>query len=209
MALLNANSPDGATRRAATEIARAALEASSAETAEHSDDVVTISEALCDRLGVAGSERDDIVVAARLHDIGKVAVPREILEKPGSLTPTEWAAIRRHTVVGEQILRAVPEMAPAAKLVRHSHERWDGDGYPDRLAGDEIPLGSRIIFCADAFHAIRSDRSYRAGVSAPAALDEIVGCASTQFDPDVVMALELTARDLHRHGRRLGRSNRL
>ncbi len=210
-AALLVDGSDGAARRAATEIARAALEASSAETAEHSDDVVTISEALCDRLGVYGPERDDIVIAARLHDIGKVAVPRDILEKPGTLNPDEWSVIRRHTVVGEQILRAVPEMEGAATLVRHSHERWDGGGYPDGLGGDGIPLGSRIIFCADAFHAIRCDRPYRHGIPAPDALAEIVDCSATQFDPDVVGALEQTARELNRAAapRRMGRSNRL
>ena len=99
--------------------------------------------------------------------------------------------MRRHTVVGQQILDAVPEMEEVARLVRHSHERWDGEGYPDGIADEEIPLGSRIVACADAYHAVRSDRAYRRGRDAEAALEEIVSCAGTQFDPDVVDALEL------------------
>jgi HD-GYP domain-containing protein (c-di-GMP phosphodiesterase class II) len=109
------------------------------------------------------------------------------------LDPIEWVAIRRHTIVGEQILVSVPELRGAARLVRHSHERWDGFGYPDGLSGEEIPLGSRIISCADAFAVIRSDRAYRPGSSTAEALAEIHACAGTQFDPAVVEALEALA----------------
>jgi hypothetical protein len=188
----------GAARRAAVEIASAALSANSAATAAHSDDVDVISEAISRRLGLSEQGVDDVIVAARLHDIGKLGVPQRIIEKPDTLDDDEWAVIRRHTIIGEQILIAVPELRGAAHLVRHSHERWDGAGYPDGLAGEEIPLGSRIVFCADAYHAIRSDRPYREGRSAAEALDEIRSCAGTQFDPQVVEALEALAGDLRK-----------
>jgi hypothetical protein len=193
--------PRRAARRAAVNIATAMLSASSAETAAHCDDVDVISEGIGRRLGLSEQKLEDLVVAARLHDIGKVGVPLRILEKPGSLNRDEWEVVRRHTTVGEQILLAVPELRSAARLVRHSHERWDGEGYSDALAGEEIPLGSRIVFCADAFHAIRSDRPYRLGRTAAEALAEIRACAGTQFDPEVVEALEELSRELRYTGR--------
>jgi HD-GYP domain-containing protein (c-di-GMP phosphodiesterase class II) len=183
-------------RRIAVEFGAAILEVTNIETARHSDDVVVVSEGICDLLGIDGAERQDLLAAARLHDIGKVALPTEVIEKPGPLTKAEWELMHQHTVVGERILRSVPELDGLAGLVRHSHERWDGSGYPDGLAGEEIPLGSRVIFCADAFHAIRSDRPYRAGRSAAQSLAEIKRGAGTQFDPDVVDAFEEVVNDL-------------
>ena len=150
-----------------------------------------LADGICRQFGISGGERENIIAAARLHDIGKVAIPSQVLEKPGPLNDAEWAVMRRHTVVGQQILDAVPEMEEVALLVRHSHERWDGEGYPDGIADEEIPLGSRIVACADAFHAVRSDRAYRRGRNAKAALEEIKSCAGTQFDPDVVDALDI------------------
>ena len=138
------------------------------------------------------------MAGAQLHDVGKVAVPSEILNKPGPLTCDEWAVIREHTVIGERILRSVPEMAEVATIVRHSHEHWDGSGYPDGLAGEAIPLASRIILCADAFHAIRSNRPYREGRCAAEAFTELRGCSGTQFDPTVVAAFIDVAEDLRR-----------
>ena len=172
------------------------LVATSTETAHHSDDVVVITEALCTLVGIDEAERADVVTGARLHDIGKASIPAGVLTKPGPLSPKEWELMRQHTIVGSTILESVVELQGVARLVRHSHERWDGQGYPDGLAGDEIPLGSRIIFCADAFHAIRSDRPYRAGRSAVEALAEVKRCAGTQFDPEVAAALEQVSRDL-------------
>ena len=153
------------------------------ETAAHSDDVVVISRAICDLLRIKGEQRQDLLAAAHLHDIGKAAIPAKILNKPGPLTAKEWELMRAHTEVGADILASVPELEGIARVVRHSHERWDGKGYPDGLAGEEIPLGSRIIFCADAFHAIRSDRPYRPGRPAPDVLVEVRANAGTQFDP--------------------------
>ena len=180
-----------AARRAATELATAALLASDGHTAAHSDDVDVIANGLCRQFGIGGRERENVIAAARLHDIGKVAIPPQILEKPGPLNDAEWAIMRRHTLVGQQILDAVPEMEEVARLVRHSHERWDGEGYPDGIADEEIPLGSRIVACADAYHTVCSDRAYRRGRDAVGALEEIVSCAGTQFDPDVVDGLVL------------------
>jgi hypothetical protein len=173
-------------------------------TAGHSDDVELLSGELCRRLGITGEELETALLAARLHDVGKVAVPRDVLEKPGPLNETEWKLVREHTVVGERILASIPELAAAAKLVRHSHEHFDGSGYPDGLSGEEIPLGSRIILCADAFHAIRSDRPYRCGRKTPEALAEIERAAGSQFDPRVVAALAESVAAM-----RAGRNRRL
>src|SRR4051812_14713142 len=195
-------------RDVAIDVCRAILAEAGAGTAEHSDDVVLITEAIGQRMGLSGAEAGDLLAAARLHDIGKVWVPSAILEKSGSLSDEEWALMRRHTVVGEQILSSVPELADVGRLVRHSHERWDGRGYPDGLMGAEIPLGSRIVFCADAFHAIRSNRPYRKGRSGREALAEIKRCAGSQFDPTVAAALEEVVRE-RRKRPRAGGSSRL
>jgi diguanylate cyclase (GGDEF)-like protein len=176
-------------RRAALALAVATLEVRDHNTAEHSDDVLGLCECVGRELGFDGPALERLMAGAQLHDVGKVAVPSEILNKPGPLNDDEWAVIREHTVIGERILRSVPEMAEVATIVRHSHEHWDGGGYPDGLSGEQIPLASRVVLCADAFHAIRSDRPYRAGRSAADALAEVRACAGTQFDPAVVAAL--------------------
>ena len=118
------------------------------------------------RPGVLGMNREEVEEvrrAAELHDIGKVAIPETILDKPGPLEPQEWAHIRRHTVIGERIVGAAPALGRVAKLVRSTHERHDGGGYPDGLAGEQIPLGARIVAVCDAFDAMTRDRSYRVG----------------------------------------------
>ncbi len=163
---------------------------------DHVDGVAEMAVAVSERLGIRGEELDVIGRAAALHDIGKLAVPDAVLDKPVALDPDEWAFIRDHTIVGERVLREAPALAPVAELVRSSHERWDGRGYPDGLAGEGIPLGSRIIFVCDAFQAMISERPYAAPVSADDALAELRRCAGAQFDPDVVEAfcVELRAR---------------
>jgi hypothetical protein len=188
--------PVFAAQRVALATASAILETQYATTAAHSDDVVSLSEAIAERLGVQGKERASLLAAAALHDIGKVTIPREVVDKPGPLDSCEWEIVRRHTLAGERIVRSVPQMNEVAALVRSSHERWDGLGYPDGLAGDDIPLSSRIVFCADTFHAIRCDRPYRRGRSAHKALEEVRRNAGTQFDPRVVEALEDAAQRL-------------
>ena len=131
---------------------------------------------------------DDIRRAAELHDIGKAAIPDSILNKPGPLNEYEWAFMRRHTYVGERILSAAPSLAPVASLVRSSHERWDGGGYPDGLAGEAIPLGARIITVCDAFDAMITDRPYALAIPPAAAIAELHRMSGTQFDPHVVVA---------------------
>ncbi len=133
--------------------------------------------------------RRDLRLGAVFHDIGKIAVPEAILNKPGPLTPEERAVIERHTLVGERILAPVEFLAGVCRLVRHEHERWDGGGYPDGLAGEAIPLGARVIFACDALHAMTSDRPYRRALPAAIAHAELRRHAGTQFDPRVVAAL--------------------
>ena len=126
-----------------------------------------------------------------LHDVGKISVPKEILNKDGELDEHEREIIRRHTIEGEQILKRLGgALARVAPYVRASHERYDGRGYPDGLAGDAIPIQSRIVFACQAFRAMTSDRPHRAAVPTPAALDELRRCAGSDFDPEVVYAIE-------------------
>jgi response regulator RpfG family c-di-GMP phosphodiesterase len=167
----------------------AALEAKDSYTAHHARSIVERAEAVGRRLGMGAAELRDLRFGAVFHDIGKIAVPEAILNKRGPLTAEERAEMERHTVAGEQILAPVEFLAGARKLVRHEHERWDGDGYPDGLAGDEIPLGARIILACDALNAMTSDRPYRRAMSAEQAYAELRRNAGTQFDPQVVDAL--------------------
>jgi diguanylate cyclase (GGDEF)-like protein len=154
----------------------------------HVHDVAALSETVARRLGLTDEEIAQVRHAAELHDVGKVAVPERILEKPGPLDAEEWSFIRKHTLIGERIIAAAPALAVVARLVRSSHERWDGDGYPDRLAGQDIPLGSRIVAVADAFDAMTAHRPYGEPREPHAALAELRRCAGTQFDPVVVEA---------------------
>jgi diguanylate cyclase (GGDEF)-like protein len=140
------------------------------------------------RLAVGGEPLDEVVRAAQLHDIGKVGIPDAILNKRSELSDGEWEFVRNHTILGERILQGAPALRPIARLVRASHERWDGAGYPDRLRGEEIPLGARIVSVCDAYEAMRTERSYRAAMSHEGACQELRGCAGAQFDPAVVEA---------------------
>ncbi len=142
------------------------------------------------RLGMAADELEDLQRAAELHDVGKAAIPQSVLTKPGPLTEPEWAFLRRHTLVGERILGSTQALSQVAGIVRSSHERWDGSGYPDRLRGTAIPLGARVLAVCDAFDAMTSNRPYAPPVSVPGALAELRRCAGTQFDPEVVNAFE-------------------
>jgi len=154
----------------------------------HNADVSRMAELLADQLGLAEDQLKSILHAAELHDVGKVGIPDAILTKPGKLDPEEWAFMRRHTTIGERIVAGAPALAHVARLVRSSHERWDGAGYPDELAGTTIPIGSRIIAVCDSFDAMLSERPYKAGRNASDALTELRRCSGTQFDPAVVEA---------------------
>jgi diguanylate cyclase (GGDEF)-like protein len=162
----------------------------------HLDDVAYLCEAVATQLGLSDEEVTPLLQAASLHDVGKAAIPDSILNKPGPLDDEEWEFMRRHTLIGERIVSAAPALSEAARLVRASHERWDGDGYPDGLAGEEIPLGARIIAVSDAFDAMTSARPYRDVIEAAAALAELHRCAGTQFDPRVVNAFGRALYDL-------------
>ncbi|HEX8073455.1 MAG TPA: HD domain-containing phosphohydrolase [Thermoleophilaceae bacterium] len=167
----------------------AALEAKDAHTANHARSLVRNAEAIGKLLGLGGVALRDIRYGAAFHDIGKIAVPESILNKPGPLTDEERAQVERHVLVGEQILAPVEFLTGVRPLVRHGHERWDGTGYPDRLAGEEVPLGARIILACDAYDAMTSDRPYRSAMSRPAAREELRRYSGSQFDPAVVSAL--------------------
>ena len=159
-------------------------------------DVAELAEAVARRLRVSSDELSRIRQAAELHDVGKLAIPEEILSKPGSLSGDEWEFVKRHPLIGERILAAAPDFGNAAKLVRSSHERWDGTGYPDRLSGPEIPLGARIISVCDAFDAMTTTRAYAPPLGSEEAISELVRCAGTQFDPEVVAAFASIQLDL-------------
>jgi diguanylate cyclase (GGDEF)-like protein len=162
---------------------------------DHLDGVTELAGEVAQRLGIDGEELAQLRHAAALHDIGKVAIPDAIITKPGALTDDEWAFMRRHTLIGERIIAAAPALGPAARLVRSSHEAWDGSGYPDALADEAIPLGARIIAVCDAFDAMISDRPYSSPKTTDEALVELHRCAGTQFDPSIVAVFEQVLAD--------------
>ena len=186
---------------AANEVKRALLSALAQRDPRLSDhlvDVAELAEQTARALGCTAGDLESIRIGAELHDIGKMAIPEAILQKPGALTDQEWTLMRQHTVAGERIVASSEALVDIAPLIRSSHERWDGGGYPDRLVGEEIPLGSRIIAVCDAFDAMTSDRSYRKAMSAEVAIAELRASAGTQFDPEVVdafISLEMPATD--------------
>jgi len=154
----------------------------------HSSSVGDLAARLAARIGLEPDQVELVRTAGNLHDIGKLLVPEELLYKPGPLTPVERAVIERHSEIGHQMLRSML-LEPVATWVLHHHERWDGDGYPAGLAGEQIPLAARILFVADSYDTMTTDRVYRARMSGHDALAEIERCSGTQFDPAVVAAL--------------------
>jgi two-component system cell cycle response regulator len=177
----------------------------------HLDGVAHLAAAFGKALALDAEEQDVIVRAAELHDIGKIGIPDEILHKEDELTAEEWELMRKHPIIGERVLDAAPALRPVAKVVRSTHERWDGEGYPDRLAGREIPLGSRAILICDAYNAMTEGRPYRAPLSSGEALEELRRAAGTQCDPElvrvfcdrVVPALERTASNFGPEGAKI------
>ncbi len=179
--------PDKAARyRAAASLAKA-VDARDTYTGSHSERVGELAAKVAKRLGLNAEQVELTRLAGSLHDLGKLAIPEEILRKPGTLTDSERLVLERHPQIGFRMLDSLG-VDPVADLVLHHHERWDGAGYPDGLRGEEIPLGARIIFVTDAYDAMTSDRIYRPRLSSQAALAELERCAGTQFDPGIVAA---------------------
>jgi diguanylate cyclase (GGDEF)-like protein/putative nucleotidyltransferase with HDIG domain len=183
-----ASGPDRAARfRAAASLARA-VDARDVYTGSHSQRVAELAARTARRLGLPEEDVELTRLAASLHDLGKLAVPEEILRKPGPLTDPERIVLERHPEIGFRMLESLG-VDPVADWVLHHHERWDGSGYPDGLPGEQIPLGARIIFVADAYDAMISERVYRRRVTPSEAISELERCAGTQFDPAIVTAL--------------------
>ncbi len=172
----------------------AALEAKDAYTGGHAHAIAEFAVAVGERLGMDATELQPIQMGALLHDVGKIGIPEAILNKPGPLTDDEFDVMKRHTVIGADIIASIPGMDTVVSLVRSSHERWDGRGYPDGLAGLQVPRGAYVIAVCDAYHAMTEDRVYRAGMSPELALQELRRCSGTQFMPAAVEALEHVVR---------------
>lgn len=180
----------GAGRRSGTAVAINALlramQERGGELREHGLDVADLAGDLASEVEVPAPEREYVKQAAVLHDVGKLAIPDSILQKPGPLDEEERHFMRRHTEIGERIVGEEPSVAPVGTLVRSSHEDWDGGGYPDGLRGTEIPLGARIIAICDAYHAMVTTRTYRGAISHADAITELRRCSGTQFDPELL-----------------------
>ena len=166
------------------------VEADDEYTGHHSKSVVELSLMVADRMELDAHERRRVEFAALLHDVGKIAISNDIINKPGPLSDDEWDVMRTHTIRGQELLDQVGGvLGDVGQIVRASHERWDGTGYPDQLSGASIPLAARIVSCCDAFNAMTTKRSYRLPMSQDVALRELIDNAGTQFDPDVVKAV--------------------
>ncbi len=176
-------------REQAVQVLRNAIGARRADLGTHSRDVARWAGVTAARMGLEPEACEEVVRAAELHDVGMVGIPDEILSKPGPLDAAEWEFIRQHTVLGERILGAAPALRPLAPLVRSSHERWDGGGYPDGLAGQEIPLGARIIAACEAYASMTGPGWHREAMSPETARRELQAASGSQFDPAVVAAL--------------------
>jgi putative nucleotidyltransferase with HDIG domain len=171
------------------------MEAKDYYTGGHTERVATVAVALAAKLGFKGQDLDAIEIGALLHDIGKIGIPERILHKPGPLDEEEWKVMKEHPVISEYILSEVDLHPVVLQIARSSHERMDGDGYPDRLGGDAIPLAARIVLVADAFDALTSDRPYRRGRRVREAVEELRQHSGSQFCPEVLAALELIYRE--------------
>ncbi len=187
-------------QQAALQLAMASLSPENDAGVSHSESVERLVILVAGRLAVRGRECEKIQLAARVHDVGSYVIPASIREKQSPLTEEEWKQVRAHVEAGEQIVCSIPQLAPTAEIVRHTHERWDGKGYPDGLEGESIPLGSRIIAVCDTFQALRHDRPYRKKLTTNEALDELKRCCGTQFDPKAVDALVEVVSEKRPHG---------
>jgi putative nucleotidyltransferase with HDIG domain len=196
----------GARVRQAIELSRAyrgttlllsdVLEVDDEYTGFHSRSVVSLSVAVADAMGLSPKDRRNVEFGALLHDVGKIAVPKEIINKPGPLTDDEWMVIKTHTIEGQRMLDRVGGLlSDVGRVVRSSHEKWDGTGYPDGLVGEQIPVGSAIVCCCDAFNAMTTDRSYRDAMPLEDAIEELEANSGTQFSPAVVEAVLRVLRE--------------
>lgn len=165
------------------------LQARDPYTAEHSERVADLSGKIARKLGLPENEVERIVAAARIHDIGKVGIPDSILLKPGPLTPQEWEIMKKHPVIGAEIIKGMEIYDNCVDIVKYEHERWDGSGYPEGLKGEEIPLGARIVAAADVYDALTSDRPYRKALPKEEAIAELKRMRGVKLDPRVVDAL--------------------
>jgi putative nucleotidyltransferase with HDIG domain len=166
------------------------VEADDAYTGEHCKSVVRLTLEVADTLGVSPDCRRNVEFGALLHDIGKIAIPKSIINKPGKLDEREWEIMKTHTIEGQRMLETIGGfMSEIGTIVRAHHERWDGQGYPDRLAGEAIPIEARIITACDAYNAMTTTRSYRQAMSVGQAREELRRCSGSQFDPQVIDAL--------------------
>ena len=179
---------DASVKAASTNTLIAAVEARDHYTGEHSAAVVNHAVAVARKLGLAAGETADVEQVALLHDIGKIAIPDAILHKPGRLDEEEWKIMRRHPIAGAELVANAPGLNHLAPAIRAEHERWDGDGYPDGLAGEKIPMASRITFVCDAYHAMTSDRPYRKAMEEREARAEIEAGSGSQFCPAAAAA---------------------
>ncbi|MCW2928783.1 MAG: response regulator receiver modulated metal dependent phosphohydrolase [Thermoleophilia bacterium] len=172
-----------------------ALRSRDGDTEAHGDRVAERVVAVARRLGLEEKQVSEAEYGAVFHDIGKIAVPDAILHNTDDLTDAEWAVIRQHTVIGERIISPVAILRNVARIVRHSHEHWNGSGYPDQLVGEDIPIESRIVFACDAFDAMTTTRSYQEAMSHEAAIDRMLELRGVNFDPQVVDALVAVLED--------------
>jgi HD-GYP domain-containing protein (c-di-GMP phosphodiesterase class II) len=174
------------------------VEADDGYTGEHSRGVVQLAMAVGMRLGLSANQLRNLEFGALLHDVGKIAIPNEIINKPGKLNPYEWQVIKTHTIEGQALLDRVGGfMSDVGQIVRSHHERWDGSGYPDGLAGEAIPLEARIIAACDSWNAMTTCRSYREALTPGAAREELIACSGTQLDPGIVdILLDIVSGDI-------------
>jgi HD-GYP domain-containing protein (c-di-GMP phosphodiesterase class II) len=167
----------------------AALEATDSYTADHARSIADLAVDVGRELNLSDSAIEDLRYGGIFHDVGKIAIPDAIINKPGPLTDEEFEVIKQHPAIGAEILAPVPFLYGVRTIVRHAHEHWDGGGYPEGLTGEQIPLGARIVLAVDAWHAMTSDRPYRQAMSDEEAYKELEDNSGTQFDPEVVDAL--------------------